>query len=235
MVRLYVTHSEEWSPERRPILEQNLKSRGFTDVVWVTSYPATHPFVKWLYVRTGKHLNTSRISGLVKHLEAMRMFTEDPAFGPQDGAMFCDNDALFIKDWQKGIDKIPKGFPYVNLSVGVNFHFLPDGQPREIMENNGGSEAYWLTKDFAKFALQHVDARMGGDHVFCGMMKLLGYPVMCIPIAQQTSIITDNRSAKIEEETIPFDDWKHFVHNFKPTGLSYEALRNESGLAREDA
>lgn len=232
MVRLYVTHCPAWAPERRTILEQNLKSRGFKDVVWVTSYPASHPFVRWIRERLGKHFCTGRMSGFVKHMEAMEMFVNDPS--SEDGAIFCDDDCLFIKDWESALKQIPPGYPFVNLSVGVNWHILPDGKPRDLGGNNGGCEAIWKSKQFCKLLLDNTDARSGLDHVYGAMIKYIGYPLVCIPIAQQTSLLCENKFEIIKDEIEPIQDWQEYLRNFKPTGLKWQDLKNESGLARED-
>lgn len=233
MTRIYVAHCPSYCPERRPVLEENLKSRGFKDVIWVTGYPASHPFVQWLQKRLGGHLNYGGISGLVKHLEAMRMFINDPT--SPDGAIFCDDDALFVKNWEDAIRQIPPNFPYVNLSVGVNFHFLPDAKPRQILYNNGGCDAMWKSKEFCKYVLANIDARAGMDHVYFGMMNHLGHPTICVPVTQQTSLLTGKKSTSYDNDFKEFESWKTFVTNFKPTGVSYEELWNESGIARDDS
>ena len=233
MVRVYVAHCPIRCPDRRTVLENNLKSRGFHDVVWVTTYPVSHPMVPWLHTRLGKHLTLGGISGLLKHLEATKMFVEDPT--APDGAIFCDDDTLFVKNWKEGIDQIPPGAPFVNLSVGVNFHFLPDAKPRIITMNNGGCEAYWKSKDLCRYILANVDGRCGMDHVRFAMMNNLGLPTFCIPIAQQTSLLSGTSSAANPTEQTIYEPWDQFIRHFKPTGLSYEKLWNESGIARDDA
>jgi len=50
MPKLYVLHCPVACGHRRPVLEEHLKNRGFTDVEWITEYAADHPYVKWLHV-----------------------------------------------------------------------------------------------------------------------------------------------------------------------------------------
>ena len=233
MVRVYVAHCPVYCPDRRPIIEQNLKSRGFTDIVWVTSYPVSHPIVPWLHKRLGGHLTLGGISCLIKHLEAMRMFILDTK--SPDGAIFCDDDTLFIRNWRDALLHIRPNWPYVNLSVGVNFHYLPDAKPRVIQLNNGGNEAHWKSKEFCKFVLANVDARAGMDHVHMGMMNHLRVPCICVPVAQQTSLLCGKASTSHDHEFTIYEPWYIFVQQLKPTGISYEDLWNESGIAREDA
>jgi hypothetical protein len=62
----------------------------------------------------------------------------------------------------------------------------------------------------------------------------VGHPLVCIPVAQQTSLLEPKKSSLVFDQTLP--NWIDFVKNFKPTGVKYEDLRNESGFfARDDA
>lgn len=230
-MRLYVKHCPIACPDRRRVLEQHLKDRGFTDVVWITKYPVTHPFVQWLHARLGKYLSPSCISGLVKNLESCKALVDDPTV---DSALFCDDDAVFIKDWKEKM-KIPQGIPFVNVSVGVCFHLLPDGKLVQL-QNNGGCEVIWMTKDFARLVIENVDGRSGIDHVYYAILKALGYPLLCSPVAQQTSILEPKKSSlENSEKYQPPQSWLDYVNNFKPTGLNYVSLWNESGYVREDS
>lgn len=230
-MRLYVKHCPNACPGRRPILEQHLEERGFTDVKWITGYPVTHPFVQWLHKRLGQHLSPSGISGLVKNLESCKALADDPTL---DSALFCDDDAVFIKDWETKM-QIPPEIPFVNMSVGVNFQILPDGRLRHI-QNNGGCEVIWMTKEFARIVIKNVDARSGIDHVYFAILRMLGYPLLCSPIAQQTSLLEPKTSALDNvPQYQPLESWVDFINNFKPTGLDYTALWNESGYTRDDS
>jgi hypothetical protein len=224
MVRAYVAHCPSWEPERRPFLEENLKWTGFDDVVWVTTYPANDPFVLWLTQELGNYLSKEGISGLVKHLEMAKMFIDDPAYGEDDGAIFCDDDVVFTKNWKSAVEQIPAGFPFVNLSVGIHYNLLPNGQPLQLGANNGGCEVFWATKKFCRIFLDNVDARVGADHVFCGLLKYVGIPLYCIPVAQQTSPLIGRRPVDPASYKDYELNWFEFVKQFKPTGLVYEEL-----------
>ena len=222
-MRLYVKHCPVSCPERRQVLEEHLASRGFTDVRWITGYPVSHPFVQWLHSRLDKELSISCISGLVKQLEASKDFLEDPTV---DSALFCDDDAVFIKDWKEKM-QLPEGVPFVNMSVGVNFDIFPDGRLRQ-MGNNGGCEVVWMNKDFARMVLENVDARSGIDHVYFALIRSMGYPLLCSPIAQQTSLLEPKSSSLSPSNTK--QTWLEYINNFKRTGLVYSELWKESGL-----
>ena len=213
---------------RRPVLDEHLKKRGFTDVEWITDYAADHPYVKWLHERLGGTTSLAHISGLVKFTETCRRIVHDK--GPDKWFWKGDDDIVFIKNWNV---PIPDGLIYVNMSVGVNFHILPDARPQYI-GNNGGAEVICFTREFAQLFLDNIDTRQSGDIVIHGLLHYIKHPLVCIPVAQQTSLLEPKQSTLEVDHTLTH--WVDFVQNFKPTGICYEDLRNESGFfARDDS
>jgi len=228
MPKLYILHCPVACGDRRPVLEEHLKKRGFTDVEWVTDYPTDHPYVKWLHVRLGGTTSLAHISGVVKGMEIFRRVTCDKS--PDKWFWKGDDDVVFIKDWNV---PLPEQLIYVNMSVGVNFHILPDAKPQYI-GNNGGAEVFCFTRELAQLFLDNVDIRQSGDIIIHGLLKHIGHPLVCIPVAQQTSLLEPKKSTLVFDQTLV--PWIEFVKNFKPTGIKYEDLRNESGFfARDDA
>lgn len=226
MPKLYVIHCPVSCGHRRPVLEEHLKDRGFADVEWITDYSTEHPFVKWLHERIGGSL--AHISGLVKGMEMYRRVVHDK--GPDKWFWKGDDDIVFIKNWNVSL---PENLMYVNTSVGVNFHVLPDAKPQYI-GNNGGAEVFCFTREFAQLVLDNVDTRQTGDIVIHGLLRHLGHSLVCIPVAQQTSLLEPKNSTLVVDQTLM--PWVEFVQKFKPTGVKYEDLRNESGFfARDDA
>ena len=228
MPKLYVLHCPVACGHRRAVLEEHLEERGFTDVEWITDYTADHPYVKWLHKRLGGTTSLTHISGLVKGLEMFRKVVHDK--GPDKWFWKGDDDVVFIKSWNV---PLPDELMYVNMSVGVNFHVLPDAKPQYI-GNNGGAEVFCFTREFAQLILDNVDTRQSGDVVIHGLLRRMGHPLVCIPVAQQTSLLEPSSSSLNFDEKLP--QWIPFVHEFKPTGVRYEDLRNESGFfARDDS
>jgi hypothetical protein len=228
MPKLYILHCPVSCGHRRPVLEEHLKERGFTDVEWVTEYAADHPYVKWLHKRLGCKGSPAHISGFVKAMEMFRLVARDK--GPDKWFWKGDDDIVFIKNWNV---PIPDNLMYVNMSVGVNFHVIPDAKPHYI-GNNGGAEVFCFTREFARLVLDNIDTRQTGDIVIHGLLLKIGHPLVCIPVAQQTSLLEPKNSTLNFDETLT--PWVQFVQNFKATGVRYEDLRNESGFfARDDA
>jgi hypothetical protein len=231
MTKLFIMHCPVTCGERRPGLEKHLKDRGFMDVEWITDYSTDHSYVRWLHKRLGEKASLAHISGLIKGLEMFRKVARDTS----NTKWFWkgDDDIRFIKHWDK-VQHVPdERLMYVNLSIGVNFGILPDGKPR-LIGNNGGAEVFCFTREFAQLFLDNIDIRQSGDILIHAFMNHIGHPLVCVPIAHQTSLLeTKTSSLVIDNKLTP---WIDFLKNFKPTGVRYEDLRNESGFfTRDDA
>ena len=74
------------------------------------------------------------------------------------------------------------------MSVGVNFWIVPNGKPR-VIGNNGGCELVYITREFAQIILDNVDTRQTIDVVIHGLVLHVGFPLVCVPVAQQTSLL----------------------------------------------
>lgn len=220
---LYIKHCPVTCKHRRESLEKHLGRRNVKDCVWITDYPKDDPYVKWIHDRLGVTTNIAFTSGLVKTLETLRTFVRSG----EKSAFFADDDVVLIKNW----DSFPiPDVPYVNMSVGVNFSMLPDGKPR-IVGNNGGCELMYMTREFAHYMLDNVDARQTIDIVIHGLVLHSRFPLVCVPVAQQTSLL-EPKSSSLGSSGMT--NWVEFVQNFKPTGVRYEDLRHESGFFTGD-
>jgi len=222
---MYVKHCPVSCPERKQKVSRHLQYRGVTDLVWITEFPKDDPYVVWFHNKLKISCNIAFTSGLVKTLESLRHFVQSD----KKSAFFVDDDVVLIKDWRK--HPIPN-LPFVNMSVGVNFGILPDGNPRMI-GNNGGCEMTYITREFAKLILDNVDVRQTIDIVIHALVNYSKFPLVCVPVAQQTSLLEPKTSSLGNSGIL---NWIDFVNNFKPTGVRYEDLRNESGFfTRNDA
>jgi hypothetical protein len=226
MPKLFILHCPKSCGHRRPILEKHLSERGFTDVEWITDYDVNHLYVKWMHHALGETCSLAHISGLVKGLEMFRRVVHDTS----DTKWFWkgDDDIVFIQDWKV---PLPNDLWYVNLSVGVNFQVVPNAKPQYI-GNNGGAEVFCFTREFAQLFLDNVDIRQTGDVVIHGLLNHIRHPLICIPIAQQTSLL-EPKSSTLEFQS-HLQEWKEYIAEFKPTGIRYEDLRNASGFFTRD-
>lgn len=223
---MYIKHCPVTCPQRREPLAKHLASRSVNNQIWITEFSKHDPYVIWLHNKLGVDTHIGFTSGLVKTMEALRHFVQSG----EKSAFFVDDDVVLIKNWN--MHPIPD-LPYVNMSIGVNFSLLPDGKPR-IIGNNGGCEMVYMTREFAQMVLNNVDARQTIDIVIHGLVNYLKFPLVCVPVAQQTSLL-EPKSSSLGSSEIK-QSWIDFVKNFKPTGVRYEDLRNESGFfTRDDA
>ncbi len=219
-MKFYIRHCPVTCGHRRAPLEEHLASRGITNVEWITEFPANDHFVQWFQQRMDIKTGPRFTSGFVKGMEAFRRFIES---GEKE-AIFCDDDVVFIKDWDKF--SIPN-LPFVNLSVGVNFSILPDGRPRYI-GNNGGCEVAYVTRKFAQLLLDNIDLRQTADILIHALVLYSKFPLICMPIAQQTSLLEPATSSFVGDETREqLTHWIKFVNDFKPTGVRYSDLCDE--------
>ena len=203
--------------DRKAPLVEHLNSRGITNIDWVDGFSIHHPFVKWWSEKIGPEFSLNYVSSLVTGLEGFLRFVESG----DEFASFCDDDVVVIRDFAKV--EIPL-LDFVNLSVGVMFHVLPDGQRQHIM-NNGGCEMFLMSRKFAEFILNNVDPTIPSDIMIFCLLDVYGKIAISMPVAQQTSIITKSVPITHERSMNWLDIWR----NFKPTGVRYEDIRNESG------
>ena len=226
---MYITHCPFSCSGRRPILEKHLKERGFTDVTWFTKYAKNHPFIEWLQQKFDKSGTLECISGCVKYYECIMAFLDDETAG--DRAIFCTDDVVFIDGAKDAINSL-EYYPFINISIGVLFG-LPPGF--EIFENdgwnNGGAEASVMTREYCKFLINNFDMRAGIDHIFAAPLYTSKLKLYVFPVAHQTSIL---EKVLTTDDPSTLDDWRHFMFNYKPTGINYLDLWKESGIPRED-
>lgn len=207
-------------PERRKRLETHLADVGIQDVQWVTDFPKDHPFVEWIHDFHAENVSHGALSGFVKLCEILEMGlkTGDSHF------MISDDDVVFIKDWKKHLDNLNLGFINI-IALGVNFHVLPDGLTK-FTGNVGGMECIIVSKEFATFFLNNIDFKQAADIVISAMMVHHNVPLVITPICQQTSFL-ENKSSLDHSSTKYEKDWTTFVSTYRPTGLSYQQMKND--------
>jgi hypothetical protein len=207
-------------PERRERLDKHLKERGIFDnfqVHWVTEFPKDDPFAEWIHDFHAEHVSHGGLSGFVKLCEIFKMGLEtgDSHF------MISDDDVVFIKDWKKHFDSLNLGFINI-ISLGVNFHLLPDGITK-LTGNVGGMECIIVSKEFATFFINNIDFRQATDIVISGIMIHHNVPLAITPICQQTSFL-ENKSTLDHSLTKYEKDWVTFVKTYRPSGLKYSDM-----------
>jgi hypothetical protein len=216
----YIVHGV---PTRRSRLEKNFSEVGINDnfnIHWVTDFTKDDPFVRFIHDFHAEHTSEMALSGFVKLCEILEMGlkTGDSHF------MISDDDVVFIKDWKKHLDNLNLGFINI-VGLGVNFHVLPDGITK-FTGNVGGMECSVVSKEFATFFLNNIDFKQAADIVVSAMMVHHNVPLSVTPICQQTSFL-ENKSSLDHSSTKYEKDWITFIKTYRPTGLSYQQMKND--------
>jgi hypothetical protein len=173
----YIIHNDALT-ERRESLQKQLDKFGITDVEWVTTFPANHPFVYVVKERLSSVLPLGYISCSLKHYDALRRIVNE---GIQEAIVFEDD--VIISDFYDESKLIQ--YPYIKLGRGPPDCQLSLGSTPHKVPNPGGSEAYYVTADFAREYLKNVTFMENVDmeqYSFLLRSRLL--PI-CIPMCYQ--------------------------------------------------
>jgi hypothetical protein len=206
--------------ERRKRLETHFSDVGVNDVHWINKFTKDDPFVEWVHDFHAEHISHKSIAGYFNFCEAFLSGVESG----ESHFMVANDDVVFIKDWKNHFDSLRLDFINI-ISIGVNFHLLPDGITK-FTGNVGGMECIIVSKEFATFFLNNIDFRQATDIVISGMMIHHNVPLTITPICQQTSFL-ENKSTLDHSLTKYEKDWITFVKTYRPTGTSYQQMKND--------
>lgn len=173
----YIIHNDVLV-DRKKILQDQLDKHSITDVEWVTTFPASHPIISQIKEETGTVLPLGHISCSMKHYDALnRMINENI----QEAIIFEDDVVISVFYDE---DKIPK-YPYVKLGQGPPDCRVPLGHPLCEVPNAGGSEAYYVTIDFAREYLKCVSFALNVDLEQYFFMRRIGMKPVCLSMCNQ--------------------------------------------------
>lgn len=190
--------------ERKEFLIEHLKERGVNDVEWVEGYNMDDPFVNWLSNKVNNKMPMGHFSGFVKHLIVLKQMVDRNI----REAIVCEDDVLFHKDYH--LIKFPPNLMFVKLGIGVNFHLEPGIHP-VMVGNLGGNEANYITLEFARQFLNEIHFGHSSDIVYQAFLAHRDYPLVCIPVAHQTSLL-DGQSVCGGSE---MPNWINYIKNWR--------------------
>jgi hypothetical protein len=151
----YIIHNDELV-DRRKSLQDQLDKHSITDVEWVTTFPKSHPIISQIKEDIDTVMPLGYISCSMKHYDALnRMINENI----QEAIIFED-DVILSEFYDE--EKLPK-YPYIKLGRGPTDCMIPLGTPLCKVQNPGGSEAYYVTSDFAREYLKTVSFAINVD------------------------------------------------------------------------
>lgn len=148
-MKYYVVHNPALT-ERKEKLEAQFKKFGIVDCEWVTTFPAED--MEHVKEFTNSPMTLGYISCSMKHYDAFQRLVDSD----EKEAIIFEDDVILTEIFDERY--IPKIFPYVSLNMGP-----PGNQIKEpsrtsgFKNNNGGAEAYYVKKMFAREFLEHIN------------------------------------------------------------------------------
>jgi GR25 family glycosyltransferase involved in LPS biosynthesis len=210
-MKYYVIHYPKLT-DRREFLETQLVRFNITDVNWVTHLNIDDLFIHWVIQFTGSPLSPGYMSCSIKHFWCLADMIKNNI----EEAIILEDDVVFHNDFDKLV--IPKSENYfLRLGIGVNFHVKP-GLQLVGYGNGGGTEAQYVTLQFAKNMLKDLSFVHTIDTIYFAHLLHIGKPTMSIPICHQTSILTANSSIT----------GSHTLYNWKDVIKSWKTIKKYS-------
>ena len=201
--------------ERREKLENNPALSG-KDVTWVNEWDREDLFVKWVhwYSKTDQIIN--HISLILKHMWCLHDMIKNDI----SECIILEDDVVFENNWFEKFNSIPKQNLQF-LKLGSIFQDLKyDPQTIYQIGNPGGSEALWVTQDFAKITLDNLDFQQTIDIFYGGVLNYIKHPLMCIPVCSQTSVYESTSSLGGNNCKIHWIEYIKNFHSYKKFNLN---------------
>jgi GR25 family glycosyltransferase involved in LPS biosynthesis len=212
-MKVYIIHYDKLI-HRRLKLEEQLKKYNLTDVEWITEYPKEHPIINKLRFLTDTKIPNGYISNSLKHYEAFRRMCEYNI----NEAIILEDDVIFSTYWD--ISKIPREFPYVKLGKGTLDMGIELGNSPRLIGNNGGSEAYYVKRMFARDFIENIDVGWTIDIEQHAYMIHNSIPLLCVPMCSQ------EYSTSVEGNKDYGMTWIQYIQEYYPKSkkISFTSL-----------
>ena len=191
----------------------------FENIEVLNTYKHDDFFIEWVHEVLAPHVSKHTLAGYFNWCDCMIRGME------YDHFVIIQDDVVFPKEWKTYFDNIKPGF-FECVSIGVNFHILPDGK-KTVTGNIGGCECVIVSKEFADFFLNNIDFRQASDIVTSAILLLKGHRLEITAICQQTSFLEKQSSSLNHQETKYEKQWIEFVNTYKPTNLSIFKIKHE--------
>ena len=205
-MKFYVIHYTK-NTDRRVQLEKQLKDFDIVDVEWITEYDKEDPIIEKIKNITNSPLSPAMISCNLKHYTAMeKMVREDI---PE--AVILEDDVVFLEEFRSAQMYHPSGLLRLCLGVGVLEAKIPPASPTQVYQvaNSGGSEATWLTQQFAMVAIKNVNFDNTIDMIQFSILKhFFNEKLRLMVTAYQTSIMVPSTGEKHD------GSWLEYCENF---------------------
>ena len=213
-MKYFVIHHPTFT-ERREALEKQLNERGI-QAEWITVCSLEE--AQRIKDFTGSPLSLKFISMSMKHYAVFKkMVDEDIKY-----AIVFEDDTIFTEYFDTS--KIPLQIPYVKLCKPVGDAPCTTDGSAFICSNNGCSDAYYLTKQFAELSLNNIQLRQPIDmEINNTLIKFYdAVEFLCIPMCYQ---LGPGPCELTDGET-----WREYVSNKTHKTFEYDELLSDPSL-----
>ena len=228
-MKYYVVHYPR-RPARKESLLRQFAKRGISldDVTWVEGLNKDDHFTKWVKVKTKSPQPLGHMASAVKQYWIMRDIVERNI--PE--AIIFEDDAVIHPEFNAlDISTFPRDIGLLRLGAGVHIldpyfqqNVTPNAHQTISINNPGGCEAFWVTKEFADAYSSQADFEYTCDMAQHGYLMARKQPLLLRYVCHQTSIGGGDSATKVE---CP-GDWRQYVQNFgQLKHWSFQELLNE--------
>lgn len=199
-MKYYVIHDPSLT-DRKKNLEKEFKKFDIHSVEWITTFPKED--LKKIKEVSGTYMPLGYVSCNMKHYDAMNRMVRDNV--PE--AIIFEDDVIISDFFNE--NKIPREIPYVKLGKGPPDVELPIGNSPIIFGNNGGSEAYYVKRMFARDFLNNLDLGWTIDVEIHAYLISCGIPLICVPMCYQ-----EYKTSVNEDKKYPIT-WQQYMTNYQ--------------------
>lgn len=153
--------------ERKARLVREFERLGM-EVEWVEHWNKEDPFIQRIKEATKSPLGLGHLSAFVKRLWCYQKMVDEDI----DKAFIFEDDVVFSPEFETL--KIPKGFDYLRLGIGISENVKFDNQNVYVINNPGGGEASWVSKRFASFFLDNLKFNYSHDLIEAASLGYTG-------------------------------------------------------------
>jgi len=221
---IFVKHCPNLNPERKVFLQEHFKERcPEMDIRWTEGFNYDDVYIQWFNYKMKLPYGPKLTSNLIKGLEQLKTMVDENI----ESAFIMDDDVTLHKDWKAILESVdPQNLMFMNLGTSLFQPVKPEVGKIHILQNNGGCEMLWCTKEFAKMFLDNLNLDEAADIVWHGFLYSIGHPIPCVPIAHQTSMLVAETS--LDHDTRKSKDWVRFVGNYKNSKkITYQSILQE--------
>lgn len=228
VMKYYVIHYPK-RPTRKESLLRQFAERGISldDVTWVEGLNKDDHFTKWVKVKTKSPMPLGQMASAVKQYWIMRDIVENNI--PE--AIIFEDDVVIHPEFDTlESSTFPHDVGLLRLGAGVHVldeyfqkNVKPDAHQTLSINNPGGCEAFWVTRDFAKRYSDEANFDYSIDMAQHGFLTAHKKPLLLRYVCHQTSIGGgDSTTGDCS------GDWRTYVAGFDTLHrVSFQSLVDE--------